>query len=744
MAQRAALSAALRLAETEMSRRERQKRRQRNRGHPVKRAVLMASGLGVCAVIVAALAGVGWVVAVADTAPDINTIKAEIPKPLTQIFAGDGSRMGYVHSDVVYEFVPGPQLPPTLKNATVAIEDRRFYQHGALDYQGILRAGIKDVFSGQTSLQGASTLTMQLVDNMYLPNQIGAHHNLKYKIIQAKMAEQLEGRHTKRWILDTYLNDVPYGTVGGETAKGVGAAAEIFFNKPIGKLDLAQYALLAGLPQAPSSYNPFLAPKLALARRHEVLVAMMRANYITRPQAVVADHQPLQVHLSDKYASQPVEPYVFDYVVKQLDARYGAHRVQTGGLKVYTTINLHDQQLARNSLLAHEGGPGNPAAALATVDPNTGHILAIASTASYNQTKFDYPVQASRQPGSSFKLFALMTLIHDYHGDPNSTYYKSQLLQAGWYPPDPTWSVHTAELSYQGVINITRATVESDNTVFAQLAVDLGMDKFDATAHEMGITSHLEGNPSEVVGGVGGGVTPLEMADAYATVANGGSHVTATIIDHVVFPDGSVDNWTQPMKRVFTDGEAYAATTVLKGVITSGTGTAAEYGCPAAGKTGTAENYANAWFVGYTPKLATAVWVGYPSGNLPMANGFGGTLAAPIWHDFMSSASNGYCGDFPAPTNPFSGTPFFGPHAATGAPTVGTGTPTGKSAKTPNPYNNPGLFSHNGGKTGANGTTGNGNGTGNGTTGTGNGKGKGGGGGGATTGGTGGAGVPGH
>ena len=324
-----------------MSRRERQKRRRRNRGHPVKRAVLMASGLGVCAVIVAALAGVGWVVAVADTAPDINSIKAEIPKPLTQIFAGDGSPMGYVHSDVVYEFVPGARLPPMLKNATVAIEDRRFYQHGALDYQGILRAGIKDVFSGQTSLQGASTLTMQLVDNMYLPNQIGAHHNLKYKIIQAKMAEQLEGRHTKRWILDTYLNDVPYGTVGGETAKGVGAAAEIFFNKPIGKLDLAQYALLAGLPQAPSSYNPFLAPKLALTRRHEVLVAMMKANYITRPQAVVADHQPLQVHLSDKYASQPAEPYVFDYVVKQLDARYGATRVGPGRPE-----GLHDNQPA--------------------------------------------------------------------------------------------------------------------------------------------------------------------------------------------------------------------------------------------------------------------------------------------------------------------------------------------------------------------------------------------------------------
>jgi penicillin-binding protein 1A len=209
-----------------------------------------------------------------------------------------------------------------------------------------------------------------------------------------------------------------------------------------------------------------------------------------------------------------------------------------------------------------------------------------------------------------------------------------------------------------------------------------------------------------------------------------------------VFPDGSVDRWTQTPKRVFTDGEAYAATTVLKGVITSGTGTAAGYGCPAAGKTGTAENYANAWFVGYTPKLATAVWVGYPQGNLPMANGFGGTLAAPIWHDFMQRASDGYCGDFPTPTDPFSGTPFFGPHAATGAPTPGTGNGSGTgttgttttTGKTKYPSS---LFSG-GGKTGTGTGKTSGNGNGNGHSGGGHG------GGGGTTGGTGGAGVSGH
>ncbi len=247
----------------------------------------------------------------------------------------------------------------------------------------------------------------------------------------------------------------------------------------------------------------------------------------------------------------------------------------------------------------------------------------------------------------------------------------------------------------------------SDNTVFAQLDVDLGDDKVDQIAHQMGITSRLTGNPAEAIGGLTYGVTPLEMADAYATLANGGQHVPATILNHVVFPDGSSINLGAPKKtRVFTDGEAYAATQVLKGVITSGTGTAAGYGCPAAGKTGTAENYENAWFVGYTPQLSTAVWVGYPQGNIPMANGFGGTLAAPIWHDFMSSASNGYCGDFTQPNTPFQGTAFTGPYSSGGGSSSSGGSGSGGGYN----YNGSGSGSNNGGATGG-GTGGGGGGT---------------------------------
>ncbi|HTU87389.1 MAG TPA: transglycosylase domain-containing protein, partial [Solirubrobacteraceae bacterium] len=675
-----------------MSRRERQRRRHHNRGHPVGRVLLITGILSICAVAIAALLAVGWVVAVADSAPDLSQLPPQHANPPTEIFAADGSLLGYVHTNNLYQYVSPNQIPKRLEEATIAIEDRRFYQHGALDYQGIVRAGVKDLLGQSNSLQGASTLTMQLVNNMYLNGtSYSAHHNLKYKIVQAKLAEQLEKKHSKNWILDEYLNSVPYGTTNGEEAIGVGAAAEMFFNKPVSKINLAQMSLLAGLPQSPSQYNPTIAPKLAKGRRNSVLQAMVTSHYISQGLATAVEKQPLQIHPNQQFI-QVNEPYIFNYIEQQLFQRYGVNTVENGGLKVYSTIDPKVEQEAIDAIRAHEGGAvldDQPAAALAAVNPSNGNILALASSSTYQQTTFDYPVQAERQTGSAFKAFALMTLIHDYDGDPNQTYYDSHFLAAGWLPQDPTWSVHTAEETYQGVISVTKATTISDNTVYAQLAADLGWSKLDQTAYAMGITSHLTGNPAEVIGGLADCCTMLEMADAYATLANGGSHVPPTVISRVVFPDGKVDNLGNPSHtRVFSDGEAYEGTQVLKTVIQSGTGTAANYGCPAAGKTGTAENLDNAWFVGYTPKISTAVWVGYPQGNVPMSDGFGGTLAAPIWHDFMLAASDGYCGDFPQPTDPFVGTAFTGPHSAARQPVV----PNKAGQTGPGAYNNPTLY----------------------------------------------------
>ncbi len=659
----------------------------------------MTAVVGICAVALGVAGVAGWVVDVANSAPDISQLKPRDPGQLSEVFAADGTRLGYIRSDVLRQEVTLKQIPRALTRATVAIEDRRFWQHGGIDFEGILRAGVQDVFGGGRNIQGGSTLTMQLVRNIYLPYKLADTRSIKRKIIEAKLAEELESKRTKRWILGQYLNDVDYGTVGGETAIGVGAASNVFFNKPVWKLNLAQAALLAGLPQAPSEYNPFEQPGLARARRHEVLTAMVKSHYITQAQANAADRSPLQVKPNDTY-SKVVEPYVFDYVRHALIQRFGIKTVEQGGLKVYTTIDPKREAEAEQALRAHEGGPGQPAAALASIDPRNGHIVALATTSQYGtgpgETTFNYAWQGHRQTGSAFKVFALMTLIHDYDGDPNKTYYNSHLLAPGWLPGYPTYSVHTAELSYQGNISVTHATTTSDNTVFAQLAQDLGMEKVTATAHAMGITSPLTNFPSEVLGAVA--VSPLEMADAYATIASGGIHHPATAITKVVFPDGSVENLGDPKgTRVFSLGEAYAATQVLKTVITSGTGTAANYGCPAAGKTGTTTNFTDAYFDGFTPELTTAVWVGYPNATTSMPGGFGGTLAAPIWHDYMQTASGGYCGDFTPPPVPWHGTAFFGRFATTGNPNSGSGSSSsgsgaGGSTSGGSPYNNPTLY----------------------------------------------------
>jgi penicillin-binding protein 1A len=660
-----------------MSRRARQRRRNRNRGHPVRRFALMMALIVVVGAGIGGAAAVGWVINVYDSAPPFSALHPRLPGQVSEVFGSDDSLLGYIASDVLRTVVTNSQIPQSLKDATVAIEDRRFYQHGGVDYQGIIRAGLRDIFNPGRGIQGGSTLTMQLVSNVYLPYKLKEHHNLRYKIIQAAEANHLEARHSKAWILDQYLNDVEYGTVGGQSAYGVGAASTMFFDKPVWQLDLAQVALLAGLPQAPSEYNPFDSPGLARARRNQVLQAMVISHYITQAQADQAKASRLQVKPNSTYQYR-AEPFIFDYVKHELIQRLGLKLVDQGGLKVYATIDPARQQEATTALLAHEGGVGQPAAALVSIQPSTGDIEAMATTSKYGtgpgETTFNYAWQGHRQTGSAFKVFALMTLIKDYDGDPNTTYYDSKLLAPGWLPAYPTYYVHTAEDSYQGEINVTKATTLSDNTVFAQLAQDLGMAKVTQTAHEMGITSSLTDFPSEVLGAVS--VSPLEMADAYATIADGGIHHAPTAISRVVLPNGkTIDLGNPPGERVFTYAQTYEADQVLKTVITEGTGTAANYGCPAAGKTGTTSNFTDAYFDGFTPQLATAVWVGYPNATFSMANGFGGTLAAPIWHDFMQKASNGFCGDWTAPSVPWHGTPFFGHFSVTGHASVAfTGT----------------------------------------------------------------------
>jgi penicillin-binding protein 1A len=669
------------------------KRRSRKHVHPVRRALLIATGLFATLGLGAVAAFAAWVVSVADAAPNINQLHPRVPGQTSEFFAANGQPLGYVASDVLRTALTQAQQPRLLRQATVAIEDRRFYQHGGVDYIGLLRAALKDVLGGG-GLQGGSTLTMQLVTNVYLPSSIKDVHNLRYKVIQLKLATELADRESHAQILTQYLNDVPYGSMYGETAIGVAAGAQMFFDKPVGKLDLAQLALLAGLPQAPSQYNPFEDPSLARWRRGLVLEAMVRSHYISQATAEATQAQPLQVKPNDSYQGMR-QPYVVNYAEQQLVQDLGQKVVDRGGLKIYTTINLADQRAAALAIKQHEGQPGDPAAALVSINPANGEIVALQNSTSYGvgkgQTTFDYATQAERQTGSAFKAFVLMTLIHDHNGDPNDTFYVSKYLPPGWLPGYPTYSVQTAEKTYAGTISVTQATAVSDNTVYAQLGVDVGMQNVDNMAHAMGITAPLYGNPSEAIGGLRIGVSPLQMADAYATIANGGDHIAPTIISKVVLPSGKTLYFGDPHKtQVFSPGQAYAGTQTLETVLQYGTATDANYGCPAAGKTGTTNNYTDAWFVGYTPRLSTAVWVGYPNSDVYMNDvnglgpGYGATLAAPIWKQFMQAASDGYCGDFTPPAQYWHGVEYLGAHAVrpyvpppattTGTATTGTST----------------------------------------------------------------------
>ena len=345
-----------------VSRRERQRRRRRHHGHPFVRGLVVlglvlfaGAGLGVLGVV-------GWVVSVAESAPSLDTLKPLDEGANSVVYTRDGKRLGFINSLILRSPDRSSQIPQAVKDATVAIEDRRFYKHKGVDYEGVVRAAVRN-FTSHKTVQGGSTLTMQLVRNIYLTDE-RSKKSFTRKIREAKLAEELESRHPgtkgKSWILTKYLNSVPYGTVGGQTAVGVEAASRMYFDKPAAKLTLAQSALLAGLPQAPSAYNPFLSPADALARRSEVLKAMVTAGMITQARANLADHERLGVKPNRFYTARR-EQYFFDYVRDELFKRYGVRTVRQGGLKIYTTVDLKMQREARAAIAGQLNEPGDPA-----------------------------------------------------------------------------------------------------------------------------------------------------------------------------------------------------------------------------------------------------------------------------------------------------------------------------------------------------------------------------------------------
>jgi penicillin-binding protein 1A len=392
---------------------------------------------------------------------------------------------------------------------------------------------------------------------------------------------------------------------------------------------------------------------------------MLENGYITQAEYREAVDKPIKLKRGTRYTTRR-EPYFFDYVQEELIERYGVGVVRRGGLKIHTTIQPGMQEQAREAIYAYYGDPAGPASAIVAIDPTNGKIRAMAASGgSYGDRRFNLAAQGHRQPGSAFKTFVLTAAV--LKGiDPDSTSYTSKPLALDVGDLEP-WEVRTFGDSYIGNVSLTRATLSSDNTVYAQLIMDIGPKAVCKAAKLLGITTKLDCYPAEGLGGLTRGVTSLEMASAYGTLAAGGVRRRPTGIEKVVFPDGKSEKFADPKgKRVMTDGQAYEITRILQMNVTSGTGTAAGYGCPAAGKTGTTDEAKDAWFVGYTPKLSTAVWVGYPDAGVAMPGAQGGTYAAPVWHAFMLPAHGEFCDDFPAPTEPFQSSPFTGEYASSG------------------------------------------------------------------------------
>jgi len=509
-------------------------------------------------------------------------------------------------------------------------------------------------------VEGGSTITQQLVRSLCIPDP---EQTLERKIIEAKLAQEYAERHSRREILGAYLNVATYGTVEGATAVGVGAASRIYFSRPVWKLNLRQAALLAGLPQSPSRYNPILYPERAKVRRGEVLRQMADLGYITEERARAISAGGLGLDVSRSYFRHR-EPFFFDYVENRLIDAYGAGRVRNGGLRVHTTLAPALQRVADEAMAATLPYSTDPASALVSIDPRNGRIRAMASSSSYTDTQFNLAAQGRRQPGSTFKAFVLTAAIKQGI-DPYSTYYQSKHLDLD-LPRWGHWEVSTADEGYQGTVNLKQATVTSDNTVFAQLDLDVGPESVAQTAKSMGIETQLDGIPAEGIGGLRIGVSPLELTDAYATLAAGGVHRDPVAITRVELPGGRVERPEKPRpRRVLAATVAWEVTRLLHDNITEGTGTTAYTGCAGqAGKTGTTDEYTDAWFSGYQPNLATAVWVGYPQSNdisMTSVHGriaFGGTFPAEIWHSVYANGGIP-CEEFTEPEGEVSWAPYY-------------------------------------------------------------------------------------
>lgn len=582
------------------------------------------------------------------------------------IYAADGSILATVFLDENRRIVKLDNVAPVARNAVIAIEDARFYEHGALDFTSLLRAAITNLASGEIE-QGGSTLTQQLVKNVLIdsPAQTFAR-----KFQEASLAIRLERKYSKDEILELYVNEVYFGN----GAFGIGTASETYFRKPPGQLKLAEAALLAGLIRAPGLYDPVTNEEAALERRNLVLDRMAEVGLADPGRVERAKARPIVLARNVGPPEQKVEPF-FVYYIRSLildnaDGEFDAfgerrrqrvHTLYQGGLRIYTTLDPAWQEYAQATVDAspHLDPKEGPDASLVSVETSTGAIKAVLSGMDYERDQIDLVWHGTRQTGSAFKPFTLAAAFRE--GFPAGKVYSSHSPNCdleGWI--SESGCVSNAEgAGDAGYMDLWTATQNSVNVVFAQLALDVGPERIAETAQLMGITSALDPVPSITLGVEE--VSTIDMASAFGTLANDGVHCEPYAVARVNQPKegGGFEllyKHRRQCEQAIDVEIAHLITAMLQRVVTGGTGTAANIGRPVAGKTGTAQDYTNVYFAGYTPQVATAVWVGYPSGQIPMDGYFGGTVAAPIWQDFMLEAMRDYPVEgFEAPPPPERG-----------------------------------------------------------------------------------------
>jgi penicillin-binding protein 1A len=585
------------------------------------------------------------------------------------LYASDGSLITELHAGEDRVVLSRTQMPQAIRDAAIAIEDKRFFFHHGVDLRAILRAAYADVSAGRI-VEGGSTITQQLVKQLY----VGSDETFRRKIDEAILAWQLEDRLTKDQILTKYLNTVYFG----EGAYGVQAAARSYFGIDAKELSVAQCAMLAGLIRAPNTFDPFDHPVHARVRRNKVLTAMLDEGMMSVATHDEAVAEPIDLHASTSQDRYPY-PYFVDYFKQWFlsNPAFGPTREDryrllfTGGLHIASTIDPHFQIAAQTAVRSVLAYPGDPSGAMTVIDPRTGYVRAMVggkdadywdANSTDGRVNLATGGSTGRQAGSSFKPFALVAALENGIS-PSTTFAAPSSIEI---PLDngQVWDVSNAEPSSYGSLTLEQATISSVNTVYAQLIDELGAQTVVDVAKRMGIrcclrVSQPKGQLLPYLSAVLGAneVNTLEMSSAYGTLATGGQHVNPIPVINITDAQGNLVWQANPTpKQVVDPAVASAADQILQKVVLYGTGTAANIGRPQIGKTGTNQNYTDAWFVGAIPQLVAAVWVGFPQGQISMQPSttritvFGGTWPAQIWRLFMTRAAATFpVREFPTP-----------------------------------------------------------------------------------------------